>query len=170
MIRAIRYENIQPYYYIDTSGNVYSFSRKGHGKKMCCDTDKDGYYRVSLQTTDNTRRSFRINRLVALMYIDNPNGFPVVHHIDNNKKNNDVENLEWVSISKNTKEGYNNNNYHYTKRVMAIQENGESMIFDSAGECAKYFDCDYSIFSKVINEKLDSKSIRKLAGTQFMVL
>ena len=76
------------------------FLEKVMVKKLRCDTDKDGYYRVSLQTTDNTRRSFRVNRLVALTYIDNPNGFPIVHHIDNNKKNNDVENLEWVSVSK----------------------------------------------------------------------
>lgn len=46
----------------------------------------------------------RVNRLIAMTYIPNPSGLPVVHHRDGVKRNNQVENLSWVSHSTNTKE------------------------------------------------------------------
>lgn len=62
--------------------------------------DKDGYKRVSL-VTDKGRKKFRVNRLVAFAYIQNPQNKPFVNHIDGNKQNDYVENLEWVTASEN---------------------------------------------------------------------
>jgi glutamine cyclotransferase len=46
-------------------------------------------------------RSKRLHRLVAELYIPNPNNLPEVNHIDKNKENNSVTNLEWVDRQKN---------------------------------------------------------------------
>jgi len=56
------------------------------------------YVNVSLPETKS------VHRLVALAYIPNPNNYPIVRHLDNNKYNNHVSNLEWCTHSTNTKQ------------------------------------------------------------------
>lgn len=63
--------------------------------------DSDGYFSVGL-TKDHKQRWFRVNRLVAQTYLPNPYNLPIVHHKDNNKQNNSVSNLEWVTVQTNT--------------------------------------------------------------------
>lgn len=87
------YEN----YKISENGEVY----KGE-KKLKLELKKCGYYYCGL-TKNKKRKSFRVHRLVALTFIENPNNFDIVHHKDGNKLNNHVSNLEWTTISRNTK-------------------------------------------------------------------
>ena len=51
-------------------------------------------------------KHFLIHRLVAKTFIENKNNFPIVNHIDGNKLNNNVNNLEWCTYSHNEKEAY----------------------------------------------------------------
>lgn len=55
-----------------------------------------GYVRVNLYNGNNNM--FLVHRLVAESFIPNPNGLQQIHHIDGDKTNNHVSNLEWVSI------------------------------------------------------------------------
>lgn len=64
-----------------------------------------GYYIIVLSKNSKTKQA-RIHRLVAEAFIDNPNNYPCVNHIDGNKLNNNVDNLEWCSHSHNNKEAY----------------------------------------------------------------
>lgn len=59
-------------------------------------------------------KSFHTHRLVASAFIENPQNFPVVHHIDSNPENNNVENLMWCTYSYNNKYSYD---YEGHKRV-----------------------------------------------------
>lgn len=61
-----------------------------------------GYLRVNL-SKDKTVKKAHIHRLVAEAFIPNPDNLPQVDHIDGNKLNNTVENLQWISPSDNTK-------------------------------------------------------------------
>lgn len=63
--------------------------------------DRDGYERLAL-VTDEGRKKFRVCRLVAMAYVENPENKPIVNHIDCNIKNNHYTNLEWVTVSENT--------------------------------------------------------------------
>ena len=67
-----------------------------------------GYLAVKLRTKANygTRQQFYIHRLVALLYVPNPNNFVDVNHKDGNKSNNHYSNLEWVSKKANSKHAY----------------------------------------------------------------
>ena len=61
---------------------------------------RHGYERVCLFKMDRERR-YRVHRLVATAFIPNPEGKPQVNHIDGNKSNNYIDNLEWVSPTQN---------------------------------------------------------------------
>ncbi len=59
-----------------------------------------GYALVSL-SKNGKKKKFRIHRLVAEAFIPNPNNYPCVNHIDGNKLNNNVNNLEWCTEKQN---------------------------------------------------------------------
>jgi len=59
-------------------------------------TDKKGYKRVGIQI-DGKTKSYKVHRLVAETYLPNPNNLPEVNHIDEDKTNNKVSNLEWCT-------------------------------------------------------------------------
>ena len=65
---------------------------------------KSGYLQVSVKLNETQKFSNRyIHRLVAIHWIENPENKKEVNHIDGNKENNTVENLEWVTPSENQK-------------------------------------------------------------------
>lgn len=68
--------------------------------------DKDGYKMVAL--TD--RKLYRAHRLIAFTFLDNPENYPVVNHLNHNKQDNRVENLEWTTYQGNTIHSFSN---HY---------------------------------------------------------
>ncbi len=88
-----------PNYSIDEFGNVYSKPRAGtKGGLVKPMTSKTGYYTVML---GSDRRPVKVHRLVAQTYVPNPEGKPFVNHIDGNKLNNHVSNLEWCTSKEN---------------------------------------------------------------------
>ena len=66
-----------------------------------------GYLTVNLHKVGKVK-TFKIHRLLALSFIDNPDNKPQVNHIDGIKTNNRLNNLEWNTSSENTQHAYNN--------------------------------------------------------------
>lgn len=104
------YEGI---YQVSNKGRIKSIGR--NTSNICLKTkilkesiNQNGYIYYCLYKNGKHKR-YKIHRLVAEAFILNPNKYPVVNHKDGNKKNNNVENLEWCSSSYNTKHAYNNN-------------------------------------------------------------
>ena len=72
--------------------------------------DRNGYMYVTLQK-DKKRKTIKVHRLVAEHFIENVNNYPCVNHIDSNRKNNDVSNLEWVTYKQNMEHAVKNHRF-----------------------------------------------------------
>lgn len=70
--------------------------------------NRDGYVKIQFKLKYKRYIHF-VHRLVALAFILNPNNKETINHIDGNKKNNNVLNLEWATRSENTIHAYKNN-------------------------------------------------------------
>lgn len=62
---------------------------------------KGGYLGVNLSNNGSVKK-MKIHRLVAMAFISNPENKKCVNHIDGNKQNNHIENLEWVTYKENS--------------------------------------------------------------------
>lgn len=98
MTEQEKLEHIKRTFDVTCDGEIYS---KRTGKKMAYQVDKDGYKRFRFYTKGKSFKIF-VHRLVALLYIENPNNFPVINHKDGNKQNNNKDNLEWCTVKYNT--------------------------------------------------------------------
>ena len=90
--------------------NEYKVSNYGkvinrYGKLLTMKADKHGYISTSI-TDYGGDRTKGMHRLVATVFIPNPNNLPVPNHLDGNKTNNYVHNLEWCTYSENLIHAY----------------------------------------------------------------
>jgi hypothetical protein len=90
-------EEIEKHYLISSNGNVMKISNKKFMAHNICNA---GYHRVHL-TINGKRKGYSVHRLVGFKYIANPSSKPEINHIDGNKSNNNVSNLEWVTHQEN---------------------------------------------------------------------
>ena len=84
-------------YAITEEGQVWSYRAQ---KFLLPFTSTNGYLIVVL-SLNGEQKHFRIHRLVAEAYIPNPLNKPEVNHLDENKTNNHVSNLEWATTKEN---------------------------------------------------------------------
>lgn len=92
--------------YITPSGNVYKDYGNGKFfKKKTSINNHNGYLYVGI-TYPSGNKSRRVHVLVAKAFLPNPNNYPVVMHIDNDKTNPNVNNLQWGTVSENTQKSY----------------------------------------------------------------
>lgn len=118
-------------YIIYSEGKIFS---KKYQKFLSPATTQDGYLRVMLYDDDGNTKSFLVHRLIAMVFIPNPNNYDSVNHKDENKQNNDVSNLEWCTRL------YNNNyGQHKTSIIMCDKNTHEPIqIFNSIGEAERF--------------------------------
>lgn len=98
-------------YKISNDGKVWSNYKNDYLKQSI---NHKGYYMVSL-SNKNMRKGCSVHRLVAIHFIPNPENKLQVNHIDGNKKNNDINNLEWTTNKENNKHAIDNGLYDPTK-------------------------------------------------------
>lgn len=112
-----RIENYEGLYEVSNTGKVRDF--KGNIKPMY--KNNKGYYCLSLYYKGKTYHP-TIHRLVAKAFIQNPYNYNQVNHIDCNKDNNNINNLEWCNQRYNYNEGmktfqYSKNENHYFAKL-----------------------------------------------------
>lgn len=133
-------------YKITKSGNIWSI----YTNKFLKTRIHNGYQTISLNGYEAS-----IHRLVALTFIENPNDLPLVNHLDENKLNNHVNNLEWTT----QKENINKSTaikYHEKKIIKYDLEGNKLEVFNSIKEASK---------SVTVKPVSINRALRKQANT-----
>lgn len=112
------YSRIRDIYYIDETGKVFS-KKSGKTRELKLKQKTCGYLYAYLMRDDKKVDTLRVHRIVAKLFLEkpsNPNRV-YVNHIDENKTNNNVSNLEWVTPKE-------NNLHSLRKALYAYNEDG----------------------------------------------
>jgi hypothetical protein len=106
--------------------------------------DKDGYKIISTRRDDGRSTTVRVHRLIAEAYIPNPENKPVVNHKNGIKDDNQVENLEWVTVSENTQHGYDvlGNISAKSQRMLLYIDEKPFSTYDSINKACKIIGID----------------------------
>lgn len=93
--------------YITPSGRIFSdYGEDKYYPKKSFVNKHNGYVYVNITGEDGKYYQKRLHRLLAEVYIPNPNNLPYVMHKDNDKSNYNLENLQWGTAAENTKQAF----------------------------------------------------------------
>lgn len=91
--RRVTHQGNELNYEIDDSGNIRNYTTKVPIK---CHLDRGGYVKANIIDKElGIHKCMSVHRLVMLAFVPNPDNLPEVNHIDGNKQNNHISNLEW---------------------------------------------------------------------------
>lgn len=152
-------ENYKP---LPSMDNKFGISKSGKVKNFITGNILSGYIGVDMYehivlTYKGKKYRKRVHRLMAEAYFNN---CPVIDHIDGNKSNNDITNLQPITHSTNIKKGYQQNSYknpHKGRGIWIIAEDKktfERYFFKSMRECERFTRVDrHRIKCFLLNEK-----------------
>lgn len=155
--KKIIYNDIETFYSVSSLGQVRN-DKTGRILKQQLTHE---YKRVAISLGHGNMKNVFVHRLVAYAFLENIDNKKIVNHIDGNKTNNVLENLEWVTESENAIHAHKHNLIGYQKKRPVRQFNlsGQWMMdFESATEAAKQCDCLQSKITSVCGGQ------RKTAG------
>lgn len=111
-------------YVATTTGKIFKLEDGKLGKQIGISqtTGSHNYTNTVLYDANGVKHTFTVHRIIAETFIPNPQNLPCVNHIDGNKHNNRVENLEWVSYSENLKHAFDAGLFQSNKVVKGREE------------------------------------------------
>lgn len=153
--------------YITPNGLVYvDYGNNFFYKKKTFVNKNNGYLYVNINTFDGKQKSRRVHILVAKAFLSNPNNYPIVMHKDNNKSNPRLDNLEWGTVSENTRNAYRDNLQKPLKgalnsnsiRVCVFDLNKNLIkICESVGEASRFSNITKSTILRQCNHQMKTK-------------
>lgn len=158
------WKDIQDYetlYAVSNFGRVKSFDRilrsKGgertsKGKILKPQSNEHGYLMVGL-SKNGICKNITIHRLVAKAFLSNMRNLTEVNHIDGNKTNNRVDNLEWTTHAQNMKHSQCILGFNVPKSVAQIKNGIEIAVFDSATDAQRKTGINKSSISSCCRNK-----------------
>lgn len=128
-------------YFIGDDGNVY--------KKMKPWLSSAGYPHIKLQG----KHHYDVHRLVAKEFIENPNNLPVVNHINEDRQDNRIENLEWCTQQENIQKYLDNGGTPIKNFIECYLYKGDELItecksIEDASKLAETLGANYQMIRK----------------------
>jgi hypothetical protein len=120
--------------------SIFGQIRNKHTKRILKASCSGGYMSIGLMS--NGHKSLKVHRLVAQTFIDNPENKPHINHIDKNRSNNNIDNLEWCTVSENnihkclTLEQKTNQNLTIWR--CDVNTNDKLQMYNSIADAAKW--------------------------------
>jgi hypothetical protein len=139
-------------YQVSDLGRIRSLLRKTP-KILKVSTSKDGYEILGL----TNKKTVYVHQITANAFLDNPNNYPTVDHIDRNRKNNAITNLRFANyqMQKDNSEGVKGITHGRSKlknediiRIKELKQSGMRVT-----KIAKIFNIGHGTVSKIINGK-----------------
>ena len=142
------YENI---YEINELSEIRSLNKRNYHHILKQRIDRAGYKTVRLSLKGKTATEY-VHRLIGNTYLDNPNNRCCINHIDGDKLNNNLGNLEWSSHSENMKHAYQSGLVTNLKsRYKPVIDKCSGEIFESIKKAADYYMIPYTTCKNYIN-------------------
>lgn len=154
-------------YQVNIKGEVRSLERKEVYRdgsihiikgKMLKPIKWGSYLGYALYDGNNRFNAHHIHRLVAIHFIPNPNNYNEVNHIDGDKMNNSIENLEWCSHRYNIQHAYDTGLHGGNKKGVMVVETGE--VFRSMSSLAIHLGCSVTLVSDAVRGKYGCKTCK----------
>lgn len=161
VIKLFAEKNQEEWREIEGYGGLYSVSNMGRVRKnitgrILKPRNLNGYQRVALygEPIGSRPTDYFIHRLVAEAFIENPEGKPQINHIDEDKSNNIVSNLEWCTALENSNHGTRTQRIaQANKKAIILKQEYTEIIFNSVADCAEFFGIKGSSMSYVLKNK-----------------
>ncbi len=141
----------QTNYCINKDGLVYNYRRKSYKKHIL----NEGYTAVQLSHKSKSYMC-RLHRLLALAFIPNTHNLECVDHVDGNKQNYSLENLEWVSKAENTKRAYDINLSKPKSKQYSLMKDGVVYTGENLTHFAKSLGLNQANLNRVMTGKAKS--------------
>lgn len=133
--------------YITNEGKVFNSKIN---RNMATKRVGSGYEGLNLWNYDEKKHITKyVHRLVAETFLPNPNNYPEVNHKDGNKFNNNVNNLEWCSISHNRK--HTRRELKHNLNILKVTVNGNTKEYEFCKQYCEENDVKYTTLMNVLN-------------------
>lgn len=134
-------------YAVSNYGNVINTKT---GRSLEKQVSPTGYYTASI-SVNGKKKTLRVHRLVAMLFVPNTENKPYVNHIDGNKLNNKACNLEWCTAKENDTHARENGLKEQNKPITATEiETGETLTFASLSEAGVFLGISKGTICKVL--------------------
>lgn len=148
---------------VSSIGRIRKAANKSRKERILTEfpKDRDGYYRCSVQRLDGTWTSQPVHRLVAKAFIPRTKNRDIVNHIDGNRTNNRIENLEWITPKENVIHSFKFGSRKICKQVpkktiltdFQVDQIGKLRELYTVNQIAKLFNIEYQSLKNIIHKK-----------------
>ena len=144
-------KDLGDYYLVSNTGEIKGVKT---GKIRKKNINHEGYYYVSVSLGSRDNKPYiKIHRAVAETFLNNLNNYPVINHIDGNKLNNNVNNLEFCTYTYNSQHALANeliNRYCCAKKIVCITT---GKVINSIMDAGKLYGCRNTNISNYLCNK-----------------